>query len=168
MIINKEPFPKRKPTHMKSFDYSENHRYFITICSDNKRKMFSDISVGEGLAPPVIHLSAIGKIIEEQLLALSTRYPEIEIENHVIMPNHLHMILRLENTGGASPSPTTHDIICTLKSLVTRSCRQIGYRGNIWQRSYYEHIIRNEDDYKNTWIYIDNNPARWSEDEYYQ
>lgn len=168
MIINKEPFPKRKPTHMKSFDYSENHRYFITICSDGKRKMFSDISVGEGLAPPVIHLSAIGKIIEEQLLALSTRYPEIEIENHVIMPNHLHMILRLENTGGASPSPTTHDIICTLKSLVTRSCRQIGYRGNIWQRSYYEHIIRNEDDYKNTWIYIDNNPARWSEDKYYQ
>lgn len=168
MINNKEPFPKRKPTHMKSFDYSENHRYFITICSDGKRKIFSDISVGEGLAPPVIHLSAIGKIIEEQLLALSTRYPEIEIENHVIMPNHLHMILRLENTGGASPSPTTHDIICTLKSLVTRSCRQIGYRGNIWQRSYYEHIIRNEDDYKNTWIYIDNNPARWSEDEYYQ
>lgn len=153
---------------MKSFDYSENHRYFITICSDGKRKIFSDISVGEGLAPPVIHLSAIGKIIEEQLLALSTRYAEIEIENHVIMPNHLHMILRLENTGGASPSPTTHDIICTLKSLVTRSCRQIGYRGNIWQRSYYEHIIRNEDDYKNTWIYIDNNPARWSEDEYYQ
>ena len=168
MINNKEQFPKRKPTHLKSFDYSENHRYFITICSDGKRKMFSDISVGEGLAPPVIHLSAIGKIIEEQLLALSTRYPQIEIENHVIMPNHLHMILRLENTGGASPSPTTHDIICTLKSLVTRSCRQIGYRGNIWQRSYYEHIIRNEDDYKNTWIYIDNNPARWSEDEYYQ
>ncbi len=168
MINNKEQFPKRKPTHMKSFDYSENHRYFITICSDGKRKMVSDISVGEGLAPPVIHLSAIGKIIEEQLLALSTRYPQIEIENHVIMPNHLHMILRLENTGGASPSPTTHDIICTLKSLVTRSCRQIGYRGNIWQRSYYEHIIRNEDDYKNTWIYIDNNPARWSEDEYYQ
>ena len=172
---------------MKSFDYSENHRYFITICSDGKRKMFSDISVGEGCsplgrrhevtegeaspprnAPPVIHLSAIGKIIEEQLLALSTRYHQIEIENHVIMPNHLHMILRLENTGGASPSPTTHDIICALKSLVTRSCRQIGYRGNIWQRSYYEHIIRNEDDYKNTWIYIDNNPARWSEDEYYQ
>ena len=168
MINNKEPFPKRKPTHMKSFDYSENHRYFITICSDGKRKIFSDISVGEGLAPPVIHLSAIGKIIEEQLLALSTRYHQIEIENHVIMPNHLHMILRLENAGGASPSPTTHDIICTLKSLVTRSCRQIGYRGNIWQRSYYEHIIRNEDDYKNTWIYIDNNPARWSEDEYYQ
>lgn len=168
MINNKEQFPKRKPTHMKSFDYSENHRYFITICSEGKRKIFSDISVGEGLAPPVIQLSAIGKIIEEQLLTLSTRYPQIEIENHVIMPNHLHMILRLENTGGASPSPTTHDIICTLKSLVTRSCRQFDYRGNIWQRSYYEHIIRNDDDYKNTWIYIDNNPARWSEDEYYQ
>lgn len=168
MSNEKEHFPKRKPTHMKYFDYSENHRYFITICSDDKRKMFSDISVGEGLAPPVIHLSAIGKIIEEQLLALSTRYPVIEIENYVIMPNHLHMILRIENTGGASPSPTTHDIICTLKSLVTRSCRQIGYQGNIWQRSYYEHIIRNEDDYKNTWNYINNNPAHWAEDKYYQ
>ncbi len=104
MINEKERFPKRKSTHMKYFDYGENHRYFITICSDNKRKISSDISVGEGLAPPVIHLSAIGKIIEEQLLALSPRYPEVEIENHVIMPNHIHMILRLENTGGASPS----------------------------------------------------------------
>ena len=168
MNNEKERFPKRKPTHMKYFDYSENHRYFITICSDDKRKMFSEISVGEGLAPPAIHLSVIGKIIEEQLLALLTRYPEIEIENHVIMPNHLHMILRLENTGGASPSPTTHDIICTLKSLVTRSCRQKGYQGNIWQRSYYEHIIRNEDDYKNIWNYINNNPAHWAEDKYYQ
>ncbi len=168
MINEKERFPKRKSTHMKYFDYGENHRYFITICSDNKRKIFSDISVGEGLAPPVIHLSAIGKIIEEQLLALSPRYPEVEIENHVIMPNHIHMILRLENTGGASPSPTTHDIICTLKSLVTRSCRRTGFQGSIWHRSYYEHIIRNEDDYKNTWLYIDNNPAHWAQDKYYQ
>ena len=160
--------PKRKPTHMKCFDYSENHRYFITICADNKRNLFSDIAVGEGLAPPEIHLSPIGLIVEEQIRRLMNRYECITIENHVIMPNHIHMILRLENPGGASPSPTVlHDVICSLKSLVTHECRQIGYQGQIWQRSYYEHIVRNEVDYKNIWLYIDNNPARWAEDEYF-
>ena len=162
-----EPLPKRKATHLKCFDYSENHRYFITICSDERRKSFSEITVGEGLAPPGIRLSAIGKIIEEQLTSIPTRYCGVTIENYVIMPNHIHLLLLLENTGGASPSPTTHAVVCSFKSLVTRACRNAGITEKIWQRSYYDHIIRNEDDYKNTWQYIDNNPARWAEDKYY-
>ena len=164
---NKE-LPHRKPTHFRYFDYSENHRYFVTICSDKKRKLFSDIVVGEGLAPPAIKLSSIGKIIEEQIVGLHFRYAQITIENYVIMSNHIHMLLRLENdSGGASPSPTLHDLVCTFKSLVTRSCKQKGFQGRLWQRSYYEHIIRNENDYKNIYLYIDNNPAHWAEDEYY-
>ena len=161
------PFPQRKPTHMKCFDYSENHRYFITICSDHRRRSFSGIVVGEGLAPPATHLSVIGNIIEEQIRLLTERYPSLIIEKYVIMPNHVHILLLLENTGGASPSPTTHDIVCTLKSLVTRECRQKGIKETIWQRSYYEHIIRDEEDYKNAWLYIENNPAKWAEDKYY-
>lgn len=154
---------------MKSFDYSENHRYFVTICSCDRKMLFSGIIVGEGLAPPVTRLSAIGIIIEEQLHLLTIRYSCLTIENYVIMPNHIHILLMLENdSGGASPSPTLHDLICAFKSLVTRSCRQKGFQHNIWQRSYYEHIVRNEDDYKNIWLYIDNNPAHWAEDQYYE
>ena len=152
---------------MKSFDYSENHRYFVTICAKDRKRLFSVIRVGEGLAPPATQLSFIGKVIEEQLAALENRYRCITVENYVIMPNHIHAILRLENSGGASPSPTIHDVICSFKSLVTRTCRLNGCTVDIWQRSYYEHIIRNENDYKNIWTYIDSNPAHWAEDEYY-
>ena len=159
---------------MQSFDYSENHKYFVTICSDDKRMMFSRIIVGEGLAPPVTRLSKIGHIIENNITALDKRYCSLTVEKYVIMPNHIHMILQLDNTeeaslnsGGASPSHTLHDVVCALKSLVTRDCRQTGCKEKIWQRSYYEHIIRNETDYKNIWLYIDNNPAKWSEDKYY-
>jgi REP element-mobilizing transposase RayT len=161
----KNKAPKRKPTHMKSFDYSENYRYFITICADKKRDLFSSIAVGEGLAPPENRLSSIGAIISEQLALLPERYPMIEIENYVIMPNHIHMILRIEDTGGASPSPTSHAVVCTLKSLVTRECRRTGYMDKVWQRGYYDHVIRGENDYRKIWDYIDNNPAHWAEDE---
>ena len=158
---------RRKATHLPSFDYSENHRYFVTICTHKRQYLLSGIIVGEGLAPPAIKLSVYGMIVERQLFQLEKRYPSVYVENYAIMPNHIHIILRLENEGGASPSPTLHDIICTLKSLVTRECRQIGFSNSFWQRSYYEHIIRNEKDYRAVWEYIDNNPARWAEDEYY-
>ena len=162
-----QELPIRKATHMKSFDYGENHHYFVTICANSRKQLFSVITVGEGLAPPELRLSSIGKISEEQLLLLPNRYTSVTIEKYVIMPNHIHILLLLENTGGASPSPTLHDVICAYKSLVTRECRQRGFQGVIWQRSYYEHIIRNEEDYKNTWTYIDNNPVHWEENEYY-
>lgn len=119
--------------------------------------IFGRITVGEGLAPPEMKLSVIGNAVKEQLLSIHNRYKNVTIENYVIMPNHLHMIMRLENPCDYSDSAdkcstqldTLHDIICSFKSLATRSCRQIGFNNPVWQRSYFEHIIRNEDDYKN-------------------
>lgn len=174
MTENKR-FSERKSTHLKRFDYSGNHRYFITICADKRKMIFGRITVGEGLAPPEMKLSVIGNAVKEQLLSIHNRYKNVTIENYVIMPNHLHMIMRLENPCDYSDSAdkcstqldTSHDIICSFKSLATRSCRQIGFNNPVWQRSYFEHIIRNEDDYKECWEYIDNNPAKWVEDRYY-
>lgn len=163
-----EKLPKRKPTHLRYFDYGEGHLYFITICSYNRENVFSSISVGEGLAPPEIMLSGIGNIIEEQLLELNDRYKPAFVDKYIIMPNHIHMILGIEAlTGGASPSPTTHTVICALKSLVTRSCRHQGIDKPIWQRGYFDHVIRNDKDYQRIIDYMDNNPFRWTEDPYY-
>ena len=158
----KTDFPKRKPTRLKDYDYSQSGAYFITICSHNKQCIFGSL-VGEGLAPPEIMLSNYGTVVKEQLLNLEKRYSCIKVDKFVIMPNHIHVILMLQKTGGASPSPTISDIVCSFKSLATRSC---GLRP-LWQRSFHDHVIRGEQDYLKIWNYIDTNPQKWCEDCFY-
>ena len=159
---------KRKPNRLKDFDYSTSKGYFITICTENRGKILSSI-VGEGLAPPEIQLTRYGKIVEEQLLLLKNRYSNLEIDIYAIMPNHIHiMFVLFENTGGASPSPTISDIVCAFKSQCVRSCRKIGFKGRLFQRSFHDHIIRNRNDYEEVSKYIYENPINWEADELYE
>ena len=84
------------------------------------------------------------------------------------MPNHIHVILILNGeTAGASPHPTLTDIVCVYKSLTTRACKRNGLNGKLFQSSFYEHIIRNQEDYDHTVKYIDENPTRWYDDAEY-
>ena len=175
--------PERKQIRLREYDYSAPGTYFVTICTHDRRCILSDIAVGEGLAPPEAFLSAIGKIVEEQILDLPSRYPSISVDNYVIMPNHIHLIVSLaETAGGASPSPTAgsgvfasiggpspslFDVMRVLKSLTTRLARPLLGESPLWQRSYHEHVIRGEEDYRQIWEYIDTNPANWAEDRYY-
>ena len=155
-------FIQRKNTRLKDFDYSNEGAYFVTICTKGRKKLLS-IIVGEGLAPP--ELKPCGKIAKEQLLLLEKRYPCTSVESYVIMPNHIHMILLI--TGGASPSPTVSDIVCTFKSLTSRLCKKEHGIENIFQRSFYDHIIRNKEDFEEHIKYIYENPMRWHCDELY-
>lgn len=160
--------PNRKPNRLKNYDYSTDGAYFITICTDERRNVFSSI-VGQGLAPAESKLTEFGKIAKEQLLLLENRYPKIRIDKYVIMPNHIHIILIVrEKSAGASPCPTVSDVICTYKSLTTRLCKSAGYNHKkIFQNSFYDHIIRDEDDYITKAKYIKDNPGKWIEDKYY-
>ena len=158
--------PKRKPTRLANFDYSTNGTYFITICTYNRKRFFGNI-VGQGLAPAENRLSIYGKIAEEQLLLLENRYQNIKIDKYVIMPNHIHIIILINKTAGASPCPTISSIMCTYKSLTSRICRQNGLKSKLFQSSFYDHIIRNEQDYNEIWQYIEANPQKWSEDRFY-
>lgn len=164
-----ENFKKRKPLRLKEFDYSSPNGYFITICVDKRKKVLSSV-VGQGLAPAEIKLSEFGKIAEEQLLNLEKRYNNIKIINYIIMPNHIHFILQiLESPAGASPCPTVSDIICAYKSLTTRQCKAYGFNDErLFQSSFYDHIIRNENDLITKMEYISSNPEKWEEDEYYK
>lgn len=122
------------------------------------------IRVGEGLAPPEHRtiLKPCGIIVKEQLLLLESRYDNVTIEDYVIMPDHIHAIIFLHNkAGGASPSPTLNDVICAFKSLSSRACRKRFGIEKMFQRSYYEHIIRNISDYEIRKKYIYENPMRW-------
>lgn len=164
-----DKLPKRKCNRLTGFNYSSNGTYFITICTQDRKCVLSSI-VGQGLAPAETKLSKYGQIAEEQLLLLESRYQMIEINKYVIMPNHIHIIISLNNnSAGASPCPTISAIICAYKSLTTISCKKVGFSNQkLFQNSFYDHIIRDEDDYLTKARYIEENPAKWSEDKYYE
>ena len=159
--------PKRKSTRLKDYDYSSNGAYFITICTKDNQKILCDV-VGEGLAPAENKLYPFGKIAEQELCNLEKRYNNIKIDKYVIMPNHIHAIITIENeTAGASPCPTLSDVVCAFKSITTRKCHLLNSDIKIWQTSFHDHILRDEKDYLKIWNYIDLNPQKWTEDIFY-
>ena len=171
MKMNKEKeFPKRKHPRLDNYDYSSAGAYFVTICTQNRRCVLSRI-VGRGLAPAeatAVEYTSFGEIAEKQLFLLTDRYPYLEIDRYVIMPNHIHAIMILNGeAAGASPRPTLTDIVCTYKSLATRECKKHGFDGKLFQTSFYEHIIRCREDYEEITKYIYENPIRWYYDELY-
>ncbi|MBQ4631610.1 MAG: transposase [Clostridia bacterium] len=172
MILNKDKnieFPKRKPTRLKGYDYSLPGAYFITICTHNKEKLLSQITVGQGLAPAENKLSVYGRIAKEQIDLLETHYSGIKIDKYVIMPNHIHIIIsNYEMTAGASPCPTISDVVCLFKSVTTRMCKKAGLQNpHLFQSSFHDHIIRGEKDYQKIWEYIDTNVIKWKNDCFY-
>ncbi len=167
-----ECLPKRKIIRLQGYDYSTPGYYFITICSHNKQNIFCDITPhncrGGCPQPPVIQLTAIGKIIEEHLLQINKVYPGVKLDIYVVMPNHVHFIIILEEPGGCGQPPLQRQNINIPK--IINSFKTITSKRNnkkIWQRGYYEHIIRNEEELSEVREYIQNNPARWQEDKYF-
>jgi REP element-mobilizing transposase RayT len=167
---NKKELPQRKHPRLNTFDYSSAGAYFITICTQNRRCVLSSI-VGRGFTPAEtveVEYTIWGKIAEKQLLLLENRYPCLSIDKFVIMPNHIHVILFLqEDTAGVNPRPTIMDMICAYKSLTTRECKKAGFTEKLFQTSFYEHIIRGKEDYEEIVKYICENPMHWLFDELY-
>ncbi len=159
---------KRKHPRLKQFDYSSPGAYFVTICTKERKETLSKICVGRGLAPAENELSPWGKIAHGQIIALKTRYPDVSVDTFAIMPNHIHLLLRLSSAAGASPRPTIPEIVCTFKSITTRLCRQNGFTdARLFQNSFHDHIIRDEKDYQKIWEYIDTNVFCWEKDCFY-
>ena len=158
--------PQRKHPRLDHYDYSAAGAYYITICTQNRRCLLSHI-VGRGLDPTETVYTTYGNIAKEQLLLLEKRYPALKIDQYVIMPNHIHAILVLEETAGASPRPTITNIVCAYKSLTTRECKKARPIDKLFQTSFYEHVIRGQADYDEIAEYIVNNPKQWELDKLY-
>ena len=157
-------FSKRKSIRLKDYDYSQNGAYFLTVCVKDRHELLGGIDVGDAvLSVPIVRLSDIGNMVNAYLANMSQIIEFAVLENYVIMPNHIHLLIVLNNEHGTlrTASPTISRIVHGLKTVTTK---QIGH--SIWQRGYHDHIIRNEDEYVKIWHYIDENPAKWKEDEY--
>ena len=165
--MENDKFPKRKINRLKSWNYSNNGGYFITICTDNRKHILSEICVGDGF--PVPQLTKTGQIVDDYIKNINLKYSCVTVSEYMIMPNHIHLLLLIDNNGTGNPSPTVGNIIGWFKYNTTKSVNE-EYKsaGNkLWQRSYYDHIIRDEKDYMEKLNYILSNPLKWADDEYY-
>ncbi len=169
--------PQRKHVRLKNYDYGDNGAYFITFCIKDRHELLGALVVGNGvLDVPKVELSELGEIVEKQIIELDNHYDHVDINKYIIMPNHVHMIVIVKDQksgvsgtqSGVSgtPHPTNAVIPSLLSTLKRFTNKRIGY--SIWQSSYHDHIIRDELDYQNHWQYIDENPAKWAADKYYE
>ena len=158
--------PQRKLQRFKNYDYSSNGAYFITICTQNRINLFGEIENG------IIMLNSFGEIAYDKFSEISQNYPYIKIDKFVIMPNHIHAIMVIEHNGTTQGSfPTLSDYVRKYKMLTTKIYIDgvkfkdyPPFNKKIWQKSFYDHVIRNEIDYQEIWKYIDTNPLKWEED----
>lgn len=172
----------RRSIRLRGYDYAQAGAYFITICTHNRECLFGEIADGE------MRLRPFGQIVTEQWNDIPSRFPVVEPDAFTVMPNHIHGIIVIVGaplagaptmTGGysgatASGAPTTGDIIGAYKSLCVHHClKWINHNastlilGKLWQRNYWEHIIRNETELNHIREYIRNNPAQWESDRLY-
>ncbi len=176
----------RKSIRLKNYDYSMAGLYFITICTYDRLPLFGKIIDG------LMQLNDSGKFAHDEWRKTESIRSNIVLHEFVIMPNHLHGIIQIVGAHCMRPdcmppnsihpeqqgrdqkvrehrAPTVGDIVRGYKSAVTKGIRAIGNTSNhvIWQRNYYEHIIRSEEAYLKIAEYIKTNPQRWQEDTYY-
>ena len=163
--------PNRKNIRLTDYDYSQNGAYFITICVKNKHEILGKIVGDDAYIVPHTEYSEYGNIVNKHIKGISHSYANVIVDKYAIMPNHIHMLIFLnqrdENGTMRASSPTKPvigipGIVRSLKTLITKEC---GF--SFWQRGYHDHIIRNETEYQKVWQYIDENPVKWAEDEYY-
>lgn len=158
--------PKRRSNRLKNYDYSSPGCYFVTICVQDHRPLLrrgAQCAPETGLPP----LTKAGRITEQAIIQIPAHYPNVCVDRYVIMPNHIHILLRLRGNGGRTmcaptSNPSVARIIKMMKEAVTKSVGR-----SIWQKGYHDHIIRSDADYLRIWHYIDTNPAKWREDCYY-
>lgn len=157
--------PRRKPNRLIHYDYSSNGAYFVTICTERRNKTLCDI-VGDGFPVPTRQ----GEIAERMIRMIPEKYPSVRVDKSVVMPNHIHMILIFERESGTGdPPPTLGNVVGWYKYQVTKQIND-GTRSpkeRVFQRSYHDHIIRGEKDYRKIWEYIDTNPIKWADDCFY-
>ena len=149
------PLPNRKRQRLQAYDYAQPGMYFVTICSDGKRPLFGSMRDLE-IVP-----SSIGQSVIDNWHALPKRFSHIDLDAFVLMPNHLHGLVLLKARG-----PSLSVVIATFKNLVTREARLHGSSppSAIWQRGFYDRIVRNDADLARIQEYIAANPARWEFD----
>jgi putative transposase len=180
----------RRSIRLQGYDYAQAGAYYVTMVAEGRERLFGEVVDGE------MRLNAAGQMIEKWWLELAHKFPTISLGAYVIMPNHSHGIIIINDvradvgadlrvgpalkddnvymeTGAhaGAPRPDLPTIVQWFKTMTTneymRGVKQLewpAFNGKLWQRNYYEHIIRNDEDYNRIHLYIESNPLNWSRD----
>jgi len=177
------PHKQQKQYRYKNYDYSQNGYYFITICTKNKQLFFGEVKDTQ------MQLSEIGESTKKCLLEISNNFEKVRLDEWVVMPNHIHIIIMIDNCRNTprrvlngninTPDQNTPQSVQTLQPLIKGSVSSIinHFKGNVkrycnkndlqhfaWQSRFHDRIIRNEKELNNARQYIVNNPIRWTLD----
>ena len=157
----------RQKTRLRDYDYNTPGAYFLTICVDKRRCLLSRV-VGTGvLDGPKTELLFHGVIADKYIRQLNDFYPNLSVDSYVIMPNHIHILLRITEGPSGTPVPTRQNsTVSRFVSTFKRFCNK-EYGGNIWQARSYDRIIRDQEDFDQHLQYIEQNPFAWDKDEFY-
>lgn len=160
-VIHME-LPKRKTNRLKEYDYCNPNAYFITICTNDRKHYFWNKNTSIIKKAANTPLSAFGIIACQCICDIPKHYPMISVDQFAVMPNHVHLLLQInaDHDGRPMAAPTISTVINQTKGIISK---QIGF--SVWQKGFYDHVIRGETDYREIWNYIENNPYRWTEHE---
>lgn len=166
------PTPRPNSYRHPDYDYTQPGAYFLTLCAYRHEPIFGAVRNG------IVHLSACGRIVHSEWLKTPTLRPHVVLDCFVVMPNHFHALLFITEPPAVPPPPhrgsyrvqgALGSLVAGFKSAVTRRGRAAGYRTDrpIWQRNYYDHVVRDRADFERIQEYILTNPAKWELDRYY-
>jgi len=158
----------RRTIRLQHYDYSCSGMYFVTICCQNKKCLFGKVNHDN------VELNPAGQMIEKWYRKLEIKFPTLQCQEMIIMPNHFHCILGITENPGRHMGPPLPRVVQWFKTMTTndyiRGVKQSGwipFDKKLWQRNYYEHVIRNEESYLALTEYIQTNPVKWQDDKYF-
>ena len=153
----------RRSIRLRGFDYAQEGAYFVTICTHHRACLFGEVVDDE------MRLNANGRLVNETWMGMPRHYPHVELDTFIVMPNHVHGILVLVGSG-LQPAPAKMQPLPEIiRGFKTFSARRINRSRStpgkpVWQRNFYDHIIRDEVGLDRIRQYILDNPVRWAED----
>lgn len=157
----------RRSIRLKEYDYSEPGEYFVTICTKDRVHLFGNID-SDGM-----HENELGNVVRHCWIEIPNHFPNVELDEFVVMPNHVHIVINPVGVQNIEPLPNRYQhvtpgsvgsIVRSFKSAVTRWCRKNEYPHIVWQRNYFEHIIRDDKSLDRIREYIASNPEQWPYD----
>lgn len=162
--------PQRKSPRLAQYDYSQDGLYFVTICVQNRAVLFGNVR-GD-----VMERNEAGEMVAHWWSETSVKFRGIELSDFVVMPNHFHGIVLIEHAAPSREGQASlSDVVRWFKTMSTnayiRGVHESGWAefdGKLWQRSFHDHIIRDEPGLLKIRQYIQENPARWAEDTFYR
>lgn len=160
-------YNQRKRLRFHQWDYTRPASYFVTFCTAERAPLLGSVlEAPDVFSDAVVRYSRTGELCREVIGQMATE-GLAQFESHVIMPNHVHLLVSIERSELEGKGVSISGLVGKIKGRVSFLAHREGISGKIWQRSFHDHIVRNQSDYDRICEYIANNPKKWTLDRYY-